>query len=43
MAEVTRKRTGELLDLWTEYYGKLTEDARQRLPLKPIYFLAPEA
>jgi len=32
-----------LFDLWTEYYGKLTDDARQRLPLKPIYFLSPEA
>jgi restriction system protein len=31
-----------LFDLWTEYYGKLTDDARQRLPLKPIYFLSPE-
>lgn len=29
-------------DLWVEYYEKLTQEARQRLPLKPIYFLAPE-
>ncbi len=28
-------------DLWLEYYDTLTEDARQRFPLKPIYFLAP--
>ena len=28
-------------DLWLEYYDSLTEDARQRFPLKPIYFLAP--
>ena len=27
-------------DLWLEYYDKLTEEARQRFPLKPIYFLA---
>jgi restriction system protein len=29
-------------DLWKEHYDKLTQDARQRFPLKPIYFLAPE-
>jgi len=29
-------------DLWVEHYEKLTQDARQRFPLKPIYFLAPE-
>lgn len=27
-------------DLWVEYYDKLTLEARQRLPLKPIYFLS---
>lgn len=31
------------LDLWIQYYGKLEDSARQLLPLKPIYFLAPEA
>ncbi len=31
----------ELVDLWVKYYEKLTEEARQHLPLKPIYFLAP--
>ena len=31
-----------LFDLWVEYYSKLTNEARQRLPLKPIYFLSPE-
>jgi restriction system protein len=31
-----------LFDLWVEHYGKLTDDARRRLPLQPIYFLAPE-
>jgi restriction system protein len=30
-----------LFDLWVEHYPKLTQEARQRLPLKPIYFLAP--
>jgi len=31
-----------LFDLWVEHYPKLTDDARRQLPLKPIYFLAPE-
>ncbi|HQR66224.1 MAG TPA: restriction endonuclease [Thermoanaerobaculia bacterium] len=32
-----------LLDLWVENYDKLSDDARRRLPLRPIYFLAPES
>jgi restriction system protein len=31
-----------LVDLWIEHYGKLTDTARQLLPLTPIYFLAPD-
>jgi restriction system protein len=31
-----------VFDLWVEHYDELSQDARQRLPLKPIYFLAPE-
>lgn len=31
-----------LVDLWTEHYAKLDESGRRRLPLQPIYFLAPE-
>ena len=31
----------DLFDLWVEHYEKLTQEARQRFPLKPIYFLAP--
>lgn len=31
-----------LVDLWTEHYDRLDEAARRRLPLQPIYFLAPE-
>lgn len=31
-----------LTELWTEYYDRLEDTARRRLPLKPIYFLAPE-
>lgn len=30
-----------LVELWIEYYPKLSQEARQRLPLKPIYFPAP--
>lgn len=31
-----------LFDLWVKHYSTLTDEARQRLPLKPIYSLAPE-
>jgi len=31
----------QLFELWVKFYEKLTEEARQRLPLKPIHFLAP--
>jgi restriction system protein len=31
----------QFVDLWIEHYGELTEEARQRLPLKPVHFLAP--
>jgi len=31
-----------LVELWTEYYGKLDEGAKRRMPLRPIFFLAPE-
>jgi restriction system protein len=31
-----------LVDLWIEYQGKVVLDKRDALPLKPIYFLAPE-
>lgn len=30
-----------LVDLWVEHYGKLSDEARRRMPLRPIYFLAP--
>lgn len=29
-------------DLWVEHYSKLPDEDRRRLPLQPIYFLAPE-
>jgi len=30
-----------LVELWIEYMDRIGEDARQLLPLRPIYFLAP--
>ena len=30
-------------DLWVENYGKLADAARRRLPVVPVYFLAPTA
>ena len=32
----------KLFDLWDEHYDKLTDQARRRLPLRSIRFLAPE-
>ena len=32
----------KFFDLWVEHYSGLTDDARRRLPLRPIHFLAPE-
>jgi restriction system protein len=40
--KVTLINLEDLVDLWVEHYGKLSDDARRRLPLRPIYFLAPE-
>ncbi len=31
-----------LFDLWIEHYAKVPEEFRQLLPLKPVYFLAPQ-
>lgn len=31
----------QLFDLWLEHYAKVDEADRQLLPLKPVYFLAP--
>lgn len=30
-----------LVELWIEYYAKLPDEKKKALPLKPIYFLAP--
>lgn len=32
----------QLVALWVENYSKLSDTARQRLPLTPVYFLAPK-
>jgi restriction system protein len=31
-----------LVDLWVEHFGRLSDFARSRLPLTPIYFLTPK-
>jgi restriction system protein len=31
----------KLVELWIEYYEKLSDEKKNALPLKPIYFLAP--
>jgi len=32
-----------LVELWIQFYDKLTELARKRLPLSPIYYLTPQS
>mgnify|MGYP001597493166 CR=1 FL=1 len=39
--KVTLVDLERLFDLWVEHYPKLDEKAQRRLPLQPIYFLAP--
>ncbi len=41
--KITLINAKQLVRLWTEHYAKLSDRARRRLPLSPIYFLAPEA
>jgi restriction system protein len=31
------------IGLWQEFYGKMTDEDKQLMPLQPIYFLSPEA
>jgi restriction system protein len=40
--KITLLNNEQLFDLWVEYYGKLKDEDRRRLPLKPIHFLSPE-
>jgi restriction system protein len=39
--KVTLLDLENLYGLWVEHYEKLSQDARQRFPLKSVYFLAP--
>jgi restriction system protein len=39
--KVTLVDLEKLFDLWVEYYDQLEDDARRRLPLRPIQFLDP--
>ncbi len=39
--KITLLSSEKLVDLWIEYNDKLAKDKRYLLPLKPIYFLAP--
>ncbi len=32
----------KFFELWIEYYPHLSESAKQKLPIKPVYFLAPK-
>jgi restriction system protein len=31
-----------LFDLWTEHYPRIPEQQRRLLPLRPVYYLAPD-
>jgi restriction system protein len=37
--KITLINLKQLYDLWVQFYEKLTQDARQRFPLKPVFFL----
>ena len=39
---VTLVDLDRLVELWIEHYARLDEPARRRLPLQPIWFLAPQ-
>ena len=41
--KVTLVDPDRLFDLWVEHYARLSDTARQRLPLRPLNFLAPVA
>ena len=41
--QVTLVDLKRLFELWVEHLAEIDEDARDLLPLKPIYFLAPES
>jgi len=31
----------QLFDLWVQHYGKIAEEDKKLLPLRPVYYLAP--
>jgi restriction system protein len=39
--QITLLNLERLVELWIEFSGQLDDTDRQRLPLKPIHFLAP--
>jgi restriction system protein len=39
--KITLINLDKLVELWIQFYPKLKDDARRRLPLTPIYFLTP--
>jgi restriction system protein len=39
--KITLINLDRLVELWIEFYSKLNDVARDRLPLTPIYFLTP--
>lgn len=41
--KITLVNLEKLVDLWIEYYPKLSDSARRRLPLQRIWFLAPQS
>lgn len=41
--KITLVDLDRLVDLWIGYYTKLSDAARRRMPLTPIYFLTPQA
>jgi restriction system protein len=42
MRRITLVDLERLFDLWVEHYGKLEDVTRRRMPVRPIWFLAPE-
>jgi hypothetical protein len=49
--DITRRRNGAFLrkvfkillfDLWIEFYERIDDAGRRRMPVRPIYFLAPQ-
>lgn len=39
--KITLVDINKLMELWVEYYGKLSEESKRIMPISPIYFLTP--